>query len=102
MQNKFATQRSEIAAICHQHHVRRLELFGSAARGTGFDLARSDIDFLVEFHSGRTPALAGFFALRKELSDLLGHPVDLLSPAALRNPYRRASIDAARRVVFSA
>ena len=102
MLTQITARRDEIAAICRRHHVRRLELFGSAGRGIGFDPARSDIDFLVEFHTDRTPALAGFFALRKELSDLLGHPVDLLSAAALRNPYRRASIHATRIVVFAA
>jgi predicted nucleotidyltransferase len=37
-----------VAAICRRFHVRRLEVFGSAAAGE-FDPARSDIDFLVEF-----------------------------------------------------
>lgn len=102
MLTEITARRDEIAAICRRHHVRRLELLGSAARVVNFDPTRSDIDFLVEFQTDRTPALAGFFALRQELSNLLGYPVDLVSPAALRNPYRRASIDATRMVVFSA
>lgn len=97
----IAANRDRITALCRNHHIRRLELFGSAARGTGFDPARSDLDFLVEFSPDHPPSLADFFALRMELADLLGHPVDLVSAAVLRNPYRRASIDATRTVVFA-
>jgi len=39
--------RPQIDALCQRHHVRRLELFGSAATGrVGPD---SDVDFLVDF-----------------------------------------------------
>jgi predicted nucleotidyltransferase len=77
-------------------------VFGSAARGAGFDPAHSDLDFLVEFRPGDPPTLAGFFALRTALAGLLGHPVDLVGPAALRNPYLRAGIDRHREVVYAA
>jgi uncharacterized protein len=102
MLTDIATRRDQIAALCRRHDVRRLELFGSAARGTGFDPDRSDLDFLVEFSADRPPTLAGFFALREGLADLLGRPVDLVAPAALRNPYLRADIDRHREVVYAA
>ena len=38
----------ELAELCRTHHVRTLEVFGSAANGK-FDPATSDLDFLVEF-----------------------------------------------------
>lgn len=34
--------------LCRNHHVARLELFGSAATGR-FDSDHSDLDFLVTF-----------------------------------------------------
>jgi uncharacterized protein len=40
-------QRSAIAELCRRFHVRRLDVFGSAARGTDFDPSRSDVDLLV-------------------------------------------------------
>lgn len=40
--------RSELAAICLRHNVRRLDLFGSAV-GIYFDQTTGDLDFLVEF-----------------------------------------------------
>jgi predicted nucleotidyltransferase len=98
----IATRRDRIADLCRRHHVRRLELFGSAARGDGFDPTRSDVDFLVAFDPDRTPTLEDFFGLRQALSDLLGRPVDLVAPSALRNPYLRASVAENRELVYAA
>ena len=41
-------EKEELFALCRIHGVRRLELFGSAARAT-FDPAKSDLDFLVDY-----------------------------------------------------
>ena len=38
----------ELAEICRRHHVKRLEVFGSAAIGD-FNSEKSDIDFLVDY-----------------------------------------------------
>ena len=90
-------QRAGIATLCRQFHVRQLDLFGSAARGAGFDPARSDFDLLVEYEPAHTPpALSEFLALREALEALLGRKVDLAMASAIRNPFVRASIAAAR------
>ena len=62
--------------------VRRVRLFGSAAR----DELRpdSDVDILVEF-DGPTRFRA-FMATRRLLEQALGRRVDLVTPAALRPP----------------
>jgi len=39
---------SAIAELCRRYRVQRLEVFGSAARGTDFAPESSDADFLVE------------------------------------------------------
>jgi hypothetical protein len=79
--------RQQIAAICHRHQVRRLELFGSAARG-GFEPSRSDLDFFVEFLSYDSPMIADqWFGLQEDLEALLGHKVELTSIRAATNPY---------------
>ena len=41
--------RHDIAELCRRFHVNRLEVFGSAARGSDFDPARSDVDLLVSY-----------------------------------------------------
>ena len=40
-------KRTEVGELCRRYGVRRLEVFGSAARGS-FDPETSDLDFLVE------------------------------------------------------
>ena len=48
---EISSHREELRELRRRFHVRRLELFGSAA-GDDFDPARSDLDFLVEFERG--------------------------------------------------
>jgi hypothetical protein len=77
--------RDKIAAFCRQHHIRKLAFFGSILRedfGPG-----SDIDVLVEFEPGHAPGLA-FFAMERELSELLGQKVDLNTPQFLSRYFR--------------
>lgn len=64
----------EIAAFCRRHHIRKLSLFGSVVRDD-FGPA-SDVDVLVEFDPGHVPGLR-FFALERELGELLGRRVEL-------------------------
>ncbi len=94
--------RDRIADICGRCAVRRLEVFGSAARGSDFNPETSDVDFLVEFVPGNgMPPLEQYFGLADALEQALGRPVDLVEPGAIRNPYVRASIDRAREVVYA-
>ena len=93
---------AEVAASCRRFHVRRLDLFGSAARGT-FDPERSDLDFLVSFDDLPPADFADvFFGLQEALVALFGRPVDLLTAESIRNPYLRESIDRNRMVLYAA
>jgi uncharacterized protein len=79
--------RAEIEASCRKYQVKRLELFGSAARGD-FDPATSDVDFFYEFQSdGWEGAADRFFGLMEDLSALLKRKVDLVSAKDAKNPY---------------
>ena len=91
-------RRTELDQICRHRGVRRLELFGSAAR-EDFTPA-SDLDFLVEF-SG-SPSLADYLELREDLKSLFGREVDLVMPGAVRNPYIRATIERDRQLLYAA
>jgi predicted nucleotidyltransferase len=94
--------RSDISRICRKHHVRRLEVFGSAARGSDFDPQASDADFLVEFVPGTERGLDNYFGLKSALEALLQRGVDLVEPGAVRNPYLLAGINASRELVYAA
>ena len=99
----IADKASQIADICRRYHVKRLEVFGSAARGDDFDPARSDIDFLVEFDPAPTlNRFDAYFGLQRALEGLLGREVDLVMPSAIDNPFIRASLDRHRELVHGA
>ena len=92
---------TELAALCRRFGVRRLDVFGSAARGSDFDAA-SDVDLLVEFDS---VDLARFLDLRDALEALLARPVDLIDRRAIdqsRNYIRRRRILEGARAVYAA
>jgi len=94
--------REELQALCRRFHVRRLDIFGSAARGD-FDAKHSDFDFIVEFdRSAPQHPFDSYFGLKEGLETLLGRKVDLVEPSAVRNPYLKASIDASRERLFEA
>jgi predicted nucleotidyltransferase len=95
--------RDQVQALCRRFHVRRLDLFGSAARGD-FEPDRSDIDLLVEFDKDVPDALSlrTYFGLKEALEELLGRSVDLVESGAVDNPYLKASIAAAQEPLFEA
>ena len=64
--------------------VARLSLFGSFVRDQGRE--DSDVDLLVEF--SRPIGLFEFVRLQRQLSEKLGHRVDLVTPAALKPQLR--------------
>jgi uncharacterized protein len=90
-------QRSAIDALCQRLHVRRLDLFGSAVR-PDFDSKRSDLDFVVVFDELPPVEYAdAFFALKDELEQLFGRPVDLVVEQAIRNPHFKERIEHERQ-----
>lgn len=95
-------RRAEIVRICKLHRIRRLEVFGSAARGSDFDPATSDADFLVEFDAAAKQGFESYYALKADLESLLQRGVDLVEPATLRNPYLLRGVNSSRELVYAA
>src|SRR5258708_39052450 len=97
MQPVIEQRLPELESLCRRFYVRRLELFGSAARDD-FDPARSDLDFLVEFEREHPEALSldTYFGLKEALEALFERRVDLVEPGAVRNPYLKMSIEQSR------
>ncbi len=77
-------RRSDILRIAAAHRVSNLRVFGSVARGECDD--ESDIDFLVELGPGC--GLLEHAALVRELQELLGRKVDIVSDRGLRERIR--------------
>jgi predicted nucleotidyltransferase len=88
-----------LRALARRYHIRRLALFGSAARG---ELkAGSDIDLLVEFDKKKAPSLWTAQAMQDDFSHLFGgRAVDILPPEILRNPFRKKTIEKDLKVLY--
>lgn len=100
--NPIDQHREAIAAACRRFGVRRLELFGSAARGD-FIPGRSDFDFLVEFEDGGWKgAFKRYMGLKFELEGVLGASVDLVEPAAVKNSYFLQAAHQNRKLLYAA
>ncbi|MDR1192507.1 MAG: nucleotidyltransferase domain-containing protein [Verrucomicrobiales bacterium] len=84
--------------FCRANAIRKLEVFGSVARGEA--VADSDVDLIAAFD--RLPGLR-LVELQEEIGRLLGMTVDFLSAGAvdaITNPFRRAAIAHDRCVVY--
>jgi len=94
--------RREIEELCRKYEVKRLELFGSAARGD-FVPGKSDLDFLVELISYNVPRIVDdWFGLQEELERLLGCTVQLTSPRTMKNPYFIQTVNRDRVTLYAA
>ncbi|MBI4589465.1 MAG: nucleotidyltransferase family protein [Candidatus Rokubacteria bacterium] len=77
-------KREAILGIAAKHGARNVRVFGSVARGEADD--RSDIDILVEMERGRS--LLDLAGLWRELNELLGRRVDVVTEKGLRDSIR--------------
>lgn len=98
MDNTLQYDEKLLEQLCHKRHVRRLDLFGSVAKGVAN--ADSDVDLLVEYEPGRIPGLLGFLALEEELASVFGgRKVDLVTTGGL-SPYLRDEVLAMRKPLY--
>ena len=93
---------SQILQLCRKHNVRKLSLFGSAAKGS-FQTGISDLDFLVEFEQMAPVRRAeSYFGLMEDLQKLFGVSVDLIEPGPIRNPYFEKAVDETKVLLYAA
>ena len=90
----LANHRSEIRKIVLAHRAVNARVFGSVANGLDTDL--SDLDILVDTTPDTT--LFDLGAIRYKLRNLLGVPVDVLTPGALPDSFRQTVIDQAQPI----
>lgn len=93
----------ELRKFCQRWNIQELALFGSVLREDF--AASSDVDFLVTFGNDSHWGLLEHIRIEKELEQLLGRKVDLISKRAVEqssNWLRRKAILDSARVIFSA
>lgn len=78
--------RDAVRRVVESHRGRNARVFGSASRGDDRD--NSDLDILIDPTPDTT--LLDIGAIRHELHELLGVPVDVLTPGALPEKFRSA------------
>ena len=96
----IAIDRKKIARLCRRHHIRRLAFFGSVLRDDF--RAGSDVDVLVEFEPRASVGFIRLAGMERELSELLGHKVDLNTPGLLSRHFRDAVLREAEELYVSA
>lgn len=85
----LADLRRRLRPFCEKHHIRRLEIFGSAARGQA--TPSSDVDLLVTLDDSAPVSTAALLEIAGEAEELLGAPVDFVLRSSLeKSPNRFA------------
>lgn len=92
-------KQAEIAVLCRRYGVVRLELFGSAAKGS-FDAENSDLDFVVDLGPYDPNIATRYIRLADDLEALFGRPVDLLTVRSIRSPYFMDELNETRQVIY--
>ena len=90
----LAAHRNEIREIVLAHRAVNARVFGSVAKGLDTEL--SDLDILVDTTSETT--LFDLGAIRYKLRNLLGVPVDVITPGALPESFRQTIIAQAQLI----
>ena len=101
MHRLISHNRPQIVELCRRYGVRRLDVFGSAARDD-FNRDESDIDFLFEFDEDPDALADRFFGLLEGLEELLGRKIDLVSNNDVRNPYFLQVVNRDRVTLYAA
>lgn len=87
-------KRSEVRQVIKNFRVTNARVFGSVLRGQDTD--NSDLDILVD--PTAETSMFDIGAIRHELAQLLGVPVDVLTPNALPDKFRAEVLAQARPI----
>lgn len=88
MLNLQVNQR-KLGEICRQNGVEFLGVFGSVAKGK--ETPDSDVDMLVRFGKNGVRGLMGMVAMERQLGEVFGKKVDLVTQDFL-SPYFRKQV----------
>ena len=85
----------KLVSILKKHGAKKIEIFGSYARGEQKETG--DLDVIVEFEKRKS--LLELVGIEQELEDALGIKVDLLTRASI-SPYLIGRIEKESKVVL--
>lgn len=85
----LAELRTRLRPLCEKHRIRRLEIFGSAARGQA--TPGSDVDLLATLDETVPVSTGELLEIAGEAEELVGQPVDFVLRSSLeKSPNRFA------------
>ncbi len=94
MEHSLFSDPETLASLCRRYRIRRLSLFGSAARAS--ERPDSDVDLLVEFEPDARPNLLTIAEIERSISILLGgRSIDLRTAGDLSRYFRDDVVQAA-------
>ena len=97
----LAELRTVLFPFCEKHHIRRLEIFGSAARGRA--TLESDVDLLVTIDESKPVSTGELLEMAGEAEELVGAPVDFVLRRSLEkspNHFAREDILASAVCIY--
>ncbi len=83
----LAELQQRLRPFCEKHGIRRLEIFGSAARGQ--TTPGSDVDLLVTLDESIPLSTAALLEIAGEAEELVGAPVDFVLRRFVENSPNR-------------
>lgn len=83
LREAISVHREELDEVLRRYGASNLRLFGSVARGDA--TPKSDIDVLVDLDLAGGRLLMRLGGLTEGFRRILGHPVDVVTPAILRD-----------------
>ncbi len=94
---KFEDLELNIIPLCKKYGVRRMDIFGSFARGNA--TKESDIDLLVEFE-GTKHIFDRYMDLMMELEEKTHRKIDIITYQAIQNPIFKKVIEEERKILY--
>lgn len=79
--SSLARLRTLLQPFCQKHRIRRLDIFGSFARGE--NRPASDVDLLVTLDESRPPSTSELLEMAGEAEEIVGAPVDFVLRSSL-------------------
>ena len=84
--------REDTLLLCGRFGIRKLGLFGSAARGEMTE--GSDLDFFAEFEDPSPDTMPQrYFGFLEAARERFNRPIQVVTPRMVRNPFLKRAID---------
>ena len=98
--NGIIISEEDIRKIVMKYQIKEIAVFGSSIRDNFDD--DSDIDMLIEFHHSEAISLYDIIDIQEYFEKITKRAIDIVEPAGLCNPYRRAHILKTKEILYAA